>query len=73
MKPPLDFSHIEVVSERVASVLRLMTPAERVAIALAMTESTREHIGEFVRREHPDWDDGLVRAEVRRRMQELDR
>jgi len=64
----LDPGQIEVVDDAIADILRRKTPAERVAMALDSNRTARLLVAEGVRRQHPEWADDRVRAEVARRM-----
>ena len=68
MERRLDDVRIEVVDERVAEILRRMTPAQRVEMALDCGRTIREVAACAVRRQHPDWTDKQVQQEVSRRM-----
>ena len=50
------------------AVYRRMTPAQRVTMALAMSEEAREITLAGIRRHHPDWTDQQCRLELYRRM-----
>jgi hypothetical protein len=59
---------VEVVDERMASVLRLKTPAQRLEMAFAMWRSAREMLTAMLQRIHPDWSEEDVAHEVARRL-----
>jgi len=59
---------IETPDDRVVEILRSKTPAERLAIGLAMWSSARRMLISLLTREHPDWDQDRVSKEVARRL-----
>ena len=61
-------THIEVVSEEMAAVLRQKTGAERLAIASRMFSSARRMLANHLRAEHPDWDERTLEREAARRL-----
>ena len=68
MKWRLDAGQIEVVDDAVADILRKKTVTQRVAIALDANRTARMLVSAAVRRQHADWSDGQIAAEVARRM-----
>jgi hypothetical protein len=64
----LDDGQIEVVDDAMAEVLRRKTMAERVMMVSGMHRTARLLLEAQVRRNHPDWDDKRVMAEVARRI-----
>ena len=68
MKAAPELSRIELLHPLVAEILRNKTPAERVAQALDSNRLVRERLTAHLRREHPDWSDDMVAAEVGRRV-----
>jgi hypothetical protein len=63
-----DPGRIEVVDDRIATILRSKSPAERLAMAFAANRTVRLVIAGAVRSDHPDWDETAVSAEVAKRM-----
>jgi hypothetical protein len=61
-------SHIEVVSEEVAAVLRTKTGAERLAIAGRMFSSARKMLLSHLGTEHPEWSARQIEQEAARRL-----
>jgi hypothetical protein len=59
---------VEVVDDAMADVLRLKTPAERLAIANLMWRSARRMIGLTLRAENPSWPDKRIEQETARRL-----
>ena len=68
MKWRLDPGQIEVVDESVARVLRGKQTWERAEMVFAAYRTGRLVVEASVRRQHPDWSDGVVMREVARRM-----
>jgi hypothetical protein len=64
----LDPGQIEVLDDDMAAILRLKTPAERLAIAHGMWRFARRMIVTNLRAEHPDWDQAAVDREAARRL-----
>jgi hypothetical protein len=64
-EPP---KNIETPDDRVVEILRSKTPAERLAIGLAMWSSARRMLLSVVSQEHPDWGEDRVAREVARRL-----
>jgi hypothetical protein len=64
----LDDGQIEVLDVKVVEALRAMTPARRVELGLEANRTARQMIALHLRRQHPDWSDELVAAEIARRM-----
>jgi hypothetical protein len=63
----LDAGQIEVVDEAIAAVLRMKTPAERIALAGQAQRTAREIMAAGLRSQYPDWSDEQIRVEVARR------
>jgi hypothetical protein len=63
--PPPD---IETPDDSVVEILRSKTPAERLAIGLAMWSSARRMLVSLVSQAHPEWDDARISREVARRL-----
>ena len=59
---------MEMVDLRVAEILSLKTPDERLHIAFQMWEMAREIVKGSVEKQHPEWDDSEIKREVARRM-----
>ena len=64
----LDRGQIEVLDEKVAEVLRLKTPAERIKIGFDMWVSARKMLISHLKSSHPDWKTEEVHREVARRL-----
>jgi hypothetical protein len=64
----LDPGQIEVVDDIVAEILRHKTPAERIRIGFALWTSARHMLMTYLKRTHPDWDNGRVEKEVAKRL-----
>jgi hypothetical protein len=61
-------SQIEVPDRVVVSMLRLMTEAQRLAIANGMWVSARRAVECIVRSEHANFTEAQMRQEIARRM-----
>jgi hypothetical protein len=59
---------IYVMFYSVAVILRLLIPAERIAMGFAANRAVRLVIEGSIRSDHPDWSDSAVRAAVAKRM-----
>jgi hypothetical protein len=64
----LDISHIEVVDDVVAGILRRHTPAQRLQMVFAIHETMRRLLCSVLRGRHPDWTEQQVSRELARRM-----
>ena len=64
----LDPGQIEVVDETMAEILRRKTPAERIRIGFALWTSARDMLMTYLKKNHPDWDQGRIEKEVARRL-----
>ena len=61
-------SHIEVMDDATAEMLRGKTSVEKIAIVCDANETLRILVAGGIRWQHPDWNDEQVRMEVIRRM-----
>ena len=59
---------LEVVDDDMADVLRLKSPAERLAIANGMWKSAQRMIRLVLRTENPNWSDERIEQETARRL-----
>ena len=59
---------IEVMDDAMADVLRLKSPAERLAIANRMWKSAHRMIGLTLRAANPTWPDERIEQETARRL-----
>ncbi|MBM4053279.1 MAG: hypothetical protein FJ264_01115 [Planctomycetes bacterium] len=64
----IDERNIEVIDDVMARVLREKTPQQRLAIAFGLWTSAKKQITNYLRSEHPDWDDRMVQREVAKRL-----
>jgi Rv0078B-related antitoxin len=64
----ISFSHIEVLDDATADMLRQKTPEQRLSMAFAMNRTARHLIAGGIRWQHPDWNEVSVQEEVVRRM-----
>lgn len=58
---------VEVIDDDIAAMLRSKTPAQRLAATHSMWRQARERLLALLHHQHPDWNEDLVRAEIRRR------
>lgn len=65
----LDWRRIEVPEDREVEILRRKTPAERVLMAMELTQFVRDRVLCHLREDNPEWSEEQVHAEWRRRMQ----
>lgn len=64
----LDDGQLEVVDQAVADMMRLKTPAEKVALVSAAHRTAKRLMAAGIRRNHPDWPEAEIQAEVCRRL-----
>lgn len=60
--------NIEIIDDTMARVLREKTPQQRLAIAFGLWASAKKQLTNYLRSEHPDWDDMMVQREVVKRL-----
>jgi hypothetical protein len=65
---PISFSHIEVIDDATAEMLRRKTPAEKIAIVCDANDTLRILVAGGIRWQHPGWTQTQVQEEVARRM-----
>lgn len=64
----MNTNNIEVLSDRMAEVLREKSPAERLSIAHGMWKHARQMILSNLRAEHPEWSAEEIDQETARRL-----
>ena len=64
----LDDGQIEIVDQAVADMMRLKSPAEKVAMVSAAHRTAKKLMAAGIRRNHPDWSEAETQAEVCRRL-----
>ncbi len=64
----MNTNNIEVLSDRMAAVLREKSPAERLSIAHGMWKHARQMILSILRAEHPEWSEEEINQETARRL-----
>lgn len=64
----IDERNIEVIDDVMARILREKTPQQRLAIAFNLWESARKQLSNYLRAEHPDWSDSMIKKEVVKRL-----
>lgn len=68
MSEPIDWRRIEVPDDRVVEILRKKVPAERVLMAMELTQFLRDRVLCHLRGEHLEWSEEQVHSEWRRRL-----
>lgn len=64
----LDDGQIEVVDQAMADMMRLKSPAEKVAMVSAAHRTAKKLMAAGIRHSHPDWSEAEIQAEVCRRL-----
>jgi hypothetical protein len=64
----IDERNIEIIDDRMATVFREKTPQQRLAIAFSLWTSAKKHLTNYLRSEHPEWDEVKIRKEVAKRL-----
>ncbi len=64
MPPSLDPRNIEVIDDALAAVLRLKTPAERIAMIGSANRTARMIAAAGVRYQHPDCNEAKIQNDV---------
>jgi hypothetical protein len=67
----MNFDHLGP-SREVVEIMKSKTPQERFEIASGMWRSARDMLTDYLRGEHPDWEEARIRAEVARRLSHED-
>ncbi|MBI5408503.1 MAG: hypothetical protein HZA14_03965 [Nitrospirae bacterium] len=60
--------NIEIIDDTMAEVLRRKTPQQRLAIAFGIWSSARKQLTNYLRSQHPDWNEAMIQKEVARRL-----
>lgn len=64
----LDDGQIEVVDQAVADMMRRKSPAEKIALVGAAHRMAKRLMAGGIRRNHADWTEEQIQAEVCRRL-----
>jgi len=64
----IDERNIEVIDDTMAKILREKTPQQRLAIAFSLWTSAKKQLSNYLRAEHPDWSDSMIKKEVAKRL-----
>ena len=64
----LDDGQIEVVEDKVAEILKGKTPAERLMLGFDMWHSASMMLFNYVKSQHPEWNEEKIQKEVARRL-----
>ncbi len=60
--------NIEAIDDTMAKVFKEKTPQQRLAIAFGMWSSAKKQLTNYLRSQHPEWDDTIVQKEVAKRL-----
>lgn len=60
--------NIEIIDDTMAKILRGKNPHQRLGIAFGLWASAKRQITNYLRSEHPDWDDVMIQREVVKRL-----
>ncbi|MEW6110293.1 MAG: hypothetical protein AB1632_14170 [Nitrospirota bacterium] len=60
--------NIEVIDDVMAKILREKSPQQRLSIAFGMWLSAKKQLSNYLRTEHPDWSEAMIRKEVAKRL-----
>jgi len=60
--------NIEIIDDTMARLLREKSSQQRLAIAFGLWTSAKNQLTNYLRSEHPDWDDTAVQREVVKRL-----
>ena len=64
----LELPPFDIPDDAAVEILRRMTPVQRLAVGNNMWVSARKGIECMLRSDHPNWDEGRLMREIRRRM-----
>ncbi len=60
--------NIEIIDDTMAEVFKEKTPQQRLAIAFSMWSSAKKQLTNYLRSEHPDWNNTMIQKEVVKRL-----
>ena len=60
--------NIEIIDDTMARIFREKTPQQRLAIAFGMWSSAKKQLTNYLRSEHPDWDETMIQKELVKRL-----
>jgi hypothetical protein len=60
--------NIEIIDNAMAKILREKTPQQRLAIAFGLWTSAKKQLSNYLRTEHPDWNEEMIQKEVAKRL-----
>lgn len=60
--------NIEAIDDVMAKVFKEKTPQQRLAIAFGMWSSAKKQLTNYLRSQHPEWDDTMIQKEVAKRL-----
>ncbi|KPJ58513.1 MAG: hypothetical protein AMJ42_03140 [Deltaproteobacteria bacterium DG_8] len=64
----IDKRNLEIIDDTMAQVLRDKTPQQRLAIAFSMWNSAKIQLINYLRSQHSDWNEEMIKKEVARRL-----
>ena len=64
----IDKGNIEIIDDIMTQVLRGKTPQQRLAIAFGMWNSAKIQLTNYLRSQHPEWNEDMIKKEVARRL-----
>jgi hypothetical protein len=64
----IDKRNLEAIDNVMAQVLREKTPQQRLAIAFSMWNSAKTQLTNYLRSQHLDWNEEMIKKEVARRL-----
>lgn len=64
----IDKRNLEIIDDTMAQVLRDKTPQQRLAIAFSMWNSAKIQLINYLRSQHSDWNEDMIKKEVARRL-----
>jgi len=64
----IDKRNLEIIDDTMAQVLRDKTPQQRLAIAFSMWNSAKIQLTNYLRSQHSDWNEEMIKKEVARRL-----
>ena len=64
----IDKRNIEIIDDIMTQVLRGKTSQQRLAIAFGMWNSAKIQLTNYLRSQHPEWNEDMIKKEVARRL-----
>jgi len=60
--------NVEIIDDLMAKVFKEKTPQQRLAIAFGMWTSAKKQMTNYLRSQHPEWDETMLKKEVAKRL-----